>query len=81
MSIYCSSEFHASCEAIIRQLPKVTVAIKDIGKTEQLIRDVARSVWCVARRIANGDAYKEHVKFATKSNDQIRAVLNRNVFE
>ena len=25
------------CEAIIRQLPKVTVTIKDIGKTEQLI--------------------------------------------
>ena len=74
MSIYCSSEFHASCEAIIRQLPKVTVAIKDIGKTEQLILGVAR-------HIANGDAYKEHVKFATKYNDQIRAVFNRNVFE
>ena len=23
-AIYCYSEFHASCEAIIRQLPKIT---------------------------------------------------------
>ena len=36
MKIYCySAEFHASCEAIIRQLPKVTVTFKDIVKTEQ----------------------------------------------
>ena len=49
LNIYCYSEFHASCEAIIRQLPKVTVTIKDIGKTEH----VARDVWCVARLAAN----------------------------
>ena len=30
---------------------------------------------------ANIDAYKDHAKFATKSNDQIRAVVNRNFFE
>ena len=49
LNIYCYSEFHASCEAIIRQLPKVTVTIKDIGKTEH----VARDVWCVARLAAS----------------------------
>ena len=36
MNICCYPEFHASCEAIIRQLPELTVTIKDIGKTEQL---------------------------------------------
>ena len=35
LNVYCYSEFHASCEAIIRQQPKVTVTIKDIEKTEQ----------------------------------------------
>ena len=34
-NINCYSEVHASCQAVIRQLPKVTVTIKDIGKTEQ----------------------------------------------
>ena len=28
--IYCYSEFHASCEAIIRQLPKITDTFEDI---------------------------------------------------
>ena len=35
LNIKCYSESHASCEAIIRQLPKLTVTVKDIGKTEQ----------------------------------------------
>ena len=30
LNIYCNSEFHASCEAIIRQLPEITVTITGI---------------------------------------------------
>ena len=30
LNIYCNSKFHASCEAIIRQLPEITVTITEI---------------------------------------------------
>ena len=42
----CYSEFHASSETIIRQLPEKTVTIRDISK----IQNNTYEVWCVARQ-------------------------------
>ena len=40
-NINCYSEFHTSCKAIIRQLSKGTVTVKDMEKTKQNIVGVA----------------------------------------